>query len=139
MTGLDKIWAGRIYGTNTGNLFIEFDRTGPDVSGTLRLNDPIYGVAVYAIQGTFDESLLVTGKPLSAKEGVELGEISVEARLTSEGHLRGRWESTLGDLQANDSRWQFVRVDEGMPHHFSGHPNGCTGLESLLEWQILGH
>lgn len=32
MTELRKLWAGRVYGTNTGNIFVEFDEVEPNVA-----------------------------------------------------------------------------------------------------------
>jgi len=97
VANIGKLWAGRVYGTNTGNLFIEFDKSGPDVAGTLRFMDCAFGLAIYSIQGTFDEeTLLITGKPTKGAEGVELGDLKAEAKLTPEGNLRGTWTTTLG-------------------------------------------
>lgn len=97
MANLGKLWAGRVYGTNTGNVFIDFKNPGPDVGGTLRFMDNAFGLAIYDIQGTFDEETLqVTGKPTKNSEGHELGDLAVEAKLTPEGNLRGTWSTTLG-------------------------------------------
>lgn len=97
MANIGKLWAGRVYGTNTGNLFIEFEKSGPDVGGKLRFMDNAFGLAIYEIQGTFDEETLrVTGKPAKGAVGVELGDLAVEAKLTPEGNLRGTWTTTLG-------------------------------------------
>jgi hypothetical protein len=96
MPALGKLWAGRVYGTNTGNLFIEFEKVGSEVAGTLRFMDSAFGLTVYQITGTFDETLKIMGKPVQAPEGVELGDVMAEARLTPEGHLRGTWSSSLG-------------------------------------------
>lgn len=97
MAELGKLWAGRVYGTNTGNLFIEFQRVeAPHVSGTLRFMDTAFGLAVYSFEGTFDEALKITAKPTQGGQGIQLGEITAEARLTPEGNLRGTWTSSLG-------------------------------------------
>jgi hypothetical protein len=94
---LGKLWAGRVFGTNTGNLFIEFQRIEPPhVSGALRFMDTVFGLAVYSIEGTFDEALRITGKPTQGARGIELGELTAEATLTPEGNLRGTWTSSLG-------------------------------------------
>lgn len=97
MSNIGRLWAGRVYGTNTGNLFIEFSKSEPDIAGILRFMDSAFGLAVYAIQGTFDkETLRITGTPEKGAEGVELGGLTVEAKLTPEGNLRGTWTTTLG-------------------------------------------
>ena len=95
MTGLGKLWAGKVFGTNTGNVFVELTGEGPEISGLMRFLDDRFGPVVYELQGEFDDSLEVTGTPRSAPEGVELGDITLSASLTSEGWLRGKWESTL--------------------------------------------
>jgi hypothetical protein len=85
MSELGKLWAGRAYGTNTGNLFVEFDKTGPEVSGLLRFLDSQFGIAVYAVEGTFDDLLTLTGHWKQGGEADAHGELSIKARLTSEG------------------------------------------------------
>lgn len=97
MAQLNKLWAGRVYGTNTGNLFIELDDTGPAVSGTLRFLDAAYGLALYSIVGTFGDTLRLEGQPaVEPVQPISLGVLTVEARLTEEGNLRGTWHSSLG-------------------------------------------
>lgn len=96
MKGLGKLWAGRVYGTNTGNLFIEFDQTEPRLSGTLRFLDTLAGIAVYEIDGTFDDRLMLTGRWKQGGDPQAHGELSIEGVLTSDGLLRGTWNSTIG-------------------------------------------
>lgn len=96
MGSLTKLWAGRIYGTNTGNMFLSFDETGPTLKGTLRFLDSQFGVTVYALEGRYDEAIVLKGTPLQPREGLELGTIDVTAHLTPEGHLRGEWISLIG-------------------------------------------
>lgn len=96
MSGLGKLWAGKVYGTNIGNLFIELDETEPQVVGTLRFLDQQAGVSVYRIEGKFDGHLLLTGKWQQGGEPEHHGVLTIEGRLTSEGFLRGTWKSTIG-------------------------------------------
>ncbi|MDZ4253619.1 MAG: hypothetical protein U1A72_13710 [Sulfuritalea sp.] len=97
MAQLNKLWAGRVFGTNTGNLFIELESTGPAVSGTLRFLDAAYGLAVYSIVGTFGDTLRIQGHPsIEPVQKIELGVLTVEGSLTEEGNLRGTWHSSLG-------------------------------------------
>ena len=96
MATIGKIWAGNIYGTNTGNFFLKFDAVEPNFKGTLRHLDPAYGVAVYSVEGTFAETLQLTGKVEQAQEGATYGSISISGHLTSEGSLRGEWTSSIG-------------------------------------------
>lgn len=90
------LWAGHVYGTNTGNFFLEIDADGDSVQGTLRFMDAVFGIAILDIRGTLNDKLLFTGIPRQTKEGVVAGELSAEAELTPEGNLRGTWSTTLG-------------------------------------------
>lgn len=96
MNGLGKLWAGRVYGTNVGNLFIEFDETEPRLSGKLRFLDFLTGVAVYEIEGTFDDRLVLTGQWKQGGDPQAHGKLSIKGALTSDGLLRGTWESAIG-------------------------------------------
>lgn len=96
MPTLNKLWAGRVYGTNTGNLFIDLKDAGPSILGTMRFRDDALGVVVYEISGAYEEILRFTGKPTIAPQGIQTGTLTAEARLTPEGQLRGRWTSSIG-------------------------------------------
>jgi hypothetical protein len=144
---IGKLWAGRVFGTNTGNLYIEFKKTGPSVSGTLRFMDNAFGLVVYEIEGAFDEEALrCTGKPIDKPEGVELGELSFEARLTPEGNLRGTWSTTLGtggafeafphDVAARASRAGSVLPEQLYTRNIS---LGAVRLFSEDVMQLLQH
>lgn len=96
MSDLGKLWAGRAYGTNTGNLFVSFDETEPRVRGTLRFMEDQAGVSVYSVEGEFDGRLDLQGEWRDGGEAEHHGVLSVNGRLTSDGNLRGTWESTVG-------------------------------------------
>lgn len=96
MGSLTKYWAGRIYGTNTGNFFLTLDEGGPALHGTLRLLDSEYGVAVYEVVGEYNDHVELTGRPSHAGEGIELGTVTATAHLTTEGQMKGEWVSSLG-------------------------------------------
>jgi hypothetical protein len=97
MAHLAKLWAGNLFGTNTGKLFAELNLAGDDVTGTVRYLDDSGVLVVYTIKGTFDGSKLsIEGEPTQAPEGAQVGNIKGLANLTPEGYLRGRWESTVG-------------------------------------------
>ena len=93
---LAKRWAGRLYGTNTGNLFIEIEQDGSTVKGVARFLDQLYGIVLYEFTGVLDKSLRLDCKPLNPKEGMEFGDIKVEAFLQPNGSFRGEWHSTIG-------------------------------------------
>ncbi|SPU45931.1 hypothetical protein [Brevundimonas diminuta] len=97
MAELIKRWAGHLYGTNTGNLFVELEGSSNDVHGTVRLMDAVFGLSIFTAVGTFiDGSLTLRCAVEQAPEGLEFGEITVEATLSPDGTLRGDWRSTLG-------------------------------------------
>ena len=92
-----QLWAGRMYGTNTGNVFVELQTDNDKVAGLLRVNDEGLGVFVYGVAGTFaDGKLQLEGAPKDPPEGAQLGNLKVDGALTSEGSIRGTWETTLG-------------------------------------------
>jgi len=103
MTTLGRLWAGRVYGTNTGNLYVELDSSGDEVTGTLRLMDAQFGLTVYKVTGSFDGTLRLRGEPLQAPAGVTSGSIEITAILTPQGHLRGEWKSPIGTAGTFDA------------------------------------
>jgi hypothetical protein len=97
MSQLSKLWAGRIYGTNTGNFFLKFDDVSDTtLRGQMRFLDSEYGVALYDVAGSFTESLDIKGTPAVLREDIVLGNIDITAKLTPEGYLRGEWTSSIG-------------------------------------------
>lgn len=97
MSPRTSYWAGRLYGTNTGNLAAELHEEDGSVSGTLRLLDTDYGVAVFEVSGTFQEGRLsVDASPTQTSPDVQYGFIKAEATLLPNGDLSGSWVSTLG-------------------------------------------
>jgi len=103
MSSLATKWAGRLYGTNTGNLFLEITQDGETVKGIARFLDNLYGLALYEFTGTFDGTLKLNCKPLDSSIAEGLGDVTVEAVLTPEGNLRGDWSSTVGTAGTFDA------------------------------------
>lgn len=113
MVNLANRWTGRLYGTNTGNIFLDLTQSEKNVSGHLRVMDSIFGVSIYDYTGTIDGELTLSCTPIKSQEGVQLGIVTVTGRLTPEGNIRGEWESTIGtagtfeiyphDLSLNES------------------------------------
>lgn len=96
MATLGRLWAGRVFGTNTGNLFLELESSEGVVSGTARFMDPVFGLTVYRVSGTYGDSLQLSGEPTQVQPDTAAGNLDVTARLTPDGSLRGEWRSTLG-------------------------------------------
>lgn len=96
MSEIVKKWAGSVRGTNTGKLYIEFEQDGQRLGGYLRLMDDSFGLVVYEISGSFTDKFELTGKPVQARSGLELGELSLEATLNSQGLMNGTWKTSIG-------------------------------------------
>ncbi|EJG0781700.1 hypothetical protein C4G25_RS23060 [Vibrio parahaemolyticus] len=97
MENLANRWAGRIYGTNTGNVFLEVSQDKSNLSGKLRIMDTIYGISMYDCVGTFDDSFRLECTPISEpEEGVVMGDVVVVGKLTQSGNIKGDWSSTIG-------------------------------------------
>ncbi|MFZ7318277.1 hypothetical protein ACLS0R_18595 [Comamonas jiangduensis] len=96
MANLGSLWAGHVYGTNTGNFFLEFEKIGPTLVGKLRFMDSHFGLSLYQVEGQFDGRLALSGTCLQGMPEVETGDLVIEADLTSEGQLRGTWKSSVG-------------------------------------------
>lgn len=97
MNTICRLWAGKLFGTNTGNIFVELDVDEQAVTGTGRFADDRFGVVVYKLKGTFDGSVIdVECEPTQVPPNVEAGTLSAKASLTPEGELRGQWSSTIG-------------------------------------------
>jgi hypothetical protein len=93
-----RLWAGRVFGTNTGNLFVKFDDGSQDsaLTGTLRLNEPGIAIAVYKITGTFDGSLLtLEGTPEPRADGIRLGQLKATGTIQPDGSVKGEWETSI--------------------------------------------
>ena len=94
---IGKLWAGRVYGTNTGSLYVELEPTADGITGSLRLMDTAYGLVIYNVKGTFDGvTLELEGDPKQAPPGIETGRIMAKAILNPQGNLLGQWHSSLG-------------------------------------------
>jgi len=100
MPKLGKLWAGRVFGTNTGNFFLDVDSTAEgELTGVFRLMDSVAGLTVYRVTGSFDGARVQfegDSAEAQAGQGVVLGTIKASGFLTPQGHIRGAWNSSLG-------------------------------------------
>lgn len=93
---LTKRWAGRAWGTNVGNVFITLEGEDTALTGTLRMNEEGVGIAVYAVQGSFDAPTLeLTGQSEAKIEGVEFGQLTVTGTMNSKGEFHGDWQTSI--------------------------------------------
>lgn len=91
-------WAGRISGTNTGNVFLRLsEQDGETLRGTLRVNDFDLGLSIYTIEGTFDGATFkFVGVAIGDANQNELGTLNGLGSLTERGDIDGDWESSIG-------------------------------------------
>jgi len=79
---LGRLWAGMVYGTNTGNLFVKLEGEDEALKGTLRVNEGGVALYSYAIEGSFDGAqLALSGEPQTKIEGIQFGDLKAKARL----------------------------------------------------------
>jgi hypothetical protein len=117
-----KKWAGKVYGTNTGNLYATFEGHSDALTGKIHPNDPVFGLAVYGITGFFDgQRLSLQGKPEMPLDGAELGKLEAQALLNTRGELEGEWTTSIG------SAGTFILF----PHHHISDNEGGVKQEQL--------
>lgn len=94
---IGELWAGHIYGTNTGKIFLELTGAPNNLSGKLRVADDLFGVTLINVAGSFRDGLLqITGQVQEAPDGLVFGDLSAKAKLQPNGSFSGEWESTIG-------------------------------------------
>lgn len=94
---INKRWAGRIFGTNTGNIFLSIEGPDDNLTGILRVADDGLGVVVYTVAATSDGSgISLTGTPQKVPDGVQAADISGTGKLMPDGRIFGDWQSELG-------------------------------------------
>jgi hypothetical protein len=94
---LSRLWAGRVYGTHTGNVFVKLQGQDEALSGTLRFAQDGAGLVVYNVHGSFDGTrLMLLGTVAMQPPGSVAGDLSAEAYLKATGNLAGEWQTTVG-------------------------------------------
>jgi hypothetical protein len=96
MSNIAGLWAGNIFGTNTGKVFLELQAKNGVLTGIARLNDDTFGVVVYKVTGTNGNEVNLRCTPEQVPDGVEAEAATVVGHLAPDGTLRGRWESEAG-------------------------------------------
>jgi hypothetical protein len=117
MTNIAGDWVGKLLGTNNADIFVEIAQQQPGVSGTVRINDPMFGVAVYDYKGTFEDGQLclemdpspqitkqsrthaaiVNGQRVVVQtDDVSLGHVSVTGKQVEAERIEGKWISSIG-------------------------------------------
>jgi hypothetical protein len=94
---LGRLWAGNVFGTSTGNLFVKLEGEDAALSGSLHFNESGVGLVVYRITGSFDGTRLTfTGETQAQIEGRTFGLLKAAATLGPRGDLHGEWETNIG-------------------------------------------
>lgn len=100
MSQLGRLWAGHLYGTNTGKLFLELDDMLTDCGeqkGTLRVADDGLGLSAYAVILRYvGEIVTIDGVLQTEVEDLSHGTIAAKAASQPDGHLSGEWTSSIG-------------------------------------------
>lgn len=94
---LAKRWAGKVWGTNVGNVFVTLDGEDHALTGTLRMNEQGIGIAIYSITGSFiNTEFKMKGLPQAEIEGIVFGELTVLGKMNSKGEIHGDWSAVIG-------------------------------------------
>lgn len=94
---LGRLWAGRTYGTNIGNLFVKLEGNDKALTGTLHMNESGGGLVVYLLKGAFDgDQLTLVGEAATRIGGYVFGQLTASATLTNKGELSGEWSTSVG-------------------------------------------
>jgi hypothetical protein len=94
---LAKRWAGQVWGTNIGKLFVRLEGNDDALTGTLHFNDQEVGVAVYTVKGSFAAPKLnLVGEPPAPIEGVEFGQLTAAGTMNVRGEIHGDWQTSIG-------------------------------------------
>ena len=117
MKSISGEWVGKILGTNNADIFVEIEQSNSNLSGSVRINDPMFGMAIYSYSGNLSvndvvlemdpkpesfnspqsHTAIINGKTISVDtEGVSLGHVSVKGTLVEEGRIEGKWNSSIG-------------------------------------------
>ena len=93
-----QLWAGRAFGTNIGNIFLKLDGPPERLSGKLHMNDEGMGFVVYSVMGSVDDhnNLSLTGTPDTHREGLILGNLSIQAHIQAQDQFTGEWSTDIG-------------------------------------------
>jgi hypothetical protein len=89
------LWAGNIFGTNTGKVFLELTGEDTALTGVVRVNDDKFGPIVFDVAGSS------TGSVISLSGGVQGADgqppvITLVGGPTPQGELKGKWTSSTG-------------------------------------------
>lgn len=117
MSDFNGDWVGKITGTNNAEIFVEISDDDGSLTGSARINDPIYGTSVYTFTGNADgksvhfemnptpkslqskrfHNVYVEGKQVTVEtDGVNIGHVTVNGTIIKENRIEGKWISSIG-------------------------------------------
>lgn len=133
---IGMLWAGRIFGTNTGNVFVRFKRIDNSISGRLRINERDTDVVQYDVSGAIEDGVIkLSGFPITSPDGLRLGNLTAILQLNSRGDLEGEWETDTGTagtviLHPHDGPSQDVRqTDDPNQLHTASYRFGAIQID----------
>lgn len=97
MKNIEGNWAGRIYGTNTGNVFCNFKLDKDEITGVARINDDSFGLSLFTISGKQNSIIQLRLTQFSAREELTNPiKIEVKLKLQNDGNIIGDWITENG-------------------------------------------
>ena len=92
-----KRWAGSLFGTNFGNVYVKFEGEDPSLTGIARFADSRLGIVVYDLNATFDgNELKASGSPQASTIDAQAEILNFEGVLDPKGNFEGDWSTSLG-------------------------------------------
>jgi hypothetical protein len=103
-------WVGSLQGTNVGGVVATLQQKGTVVSGTIKINDPNFGLYTYHVTGKVGTDIRLTGRPdpRDKNEFISIGRASIVAHFTSPGRVSGMWRTSGG----TEGMFQLQKMDE---------------------------
>lgn len=98
-----RLWAGHMFGTNTGRLFLSLspnvDGGGPR-KGILRVSDDNFGISIFDAELDVNDGVVrLRGTPVptaNAHPDLQIGVFGALAKFSDSGTLMGEWETSIG-------------------------------------------
>lgn len=132
---IGKLWAGRTFGTNVGNLFLRLSGDDDNLAGTLHFSSSDSGVLIFELKGTFDGATLkLGGEPKTRDQASMAGALKVAVSPDPAGVLRGQWETAsgaAGTLELYPHDVQPNRAEDAPPPQLftTRHEFGAIGVD----------
>lgn len=134
-------WAGNIWGTNVGNLFLKIEGDEAAFRGVLHINEQAVGVTIYNVEGALvGKALTLKGVPVAEVEGAELGQFVAQGAVNANGEIHGDWQTTIGTagpfiLHPHPGAEQTDEIQPAQRSHTAKHEFGAIEInrEQIIE------